>query len=102
MADNPIEGNVPVQPVPVQPQQNPEPAQIKEPDLSTLPDDSSQRTQDQFSKVLDNNKKLMDANIEFIAVENPISVLSTRIRKPEQISGEESRGCLYKSPSFSW
>ena len=27
----------------------------------------------------------MDANIEKIAIENPISVLSTRIRKPEQI-----------------
>lgn len=65
MADNPILGDVPVQPAqPVQqPQQNPEPAQIaNEPSLSNLPDDSSQRTQDQFSKVLDNNKKLMDAN----------------------------------------
>ena len=30
-------------------------------------------------------KKLMDAPIEKIAVENPVSVISTQIRKPEQI-----------------
>src|SRR3989304_3428386 len=30
-------------------------------------------------------KKLMDANIKHIAVENPISIISSRIRKPEQI-----------------
>ena len=30
-------------------------------------------------------KKLMDANIKHIAIENPISVISSRIRKPEQI-----------------
>lgn len=30
-------------------------------------------------------RKLMDANIERICIENPISVISSRIRKPEQI-----------------
>lgn len=30
-------------------------------------------------------QKLMDAPIEHIAIENPISVISTKIRKPEQI-----------------
>lgn len=30
-------------------------------------------------------KKLMDAPIEKIAIENPVSIISTRIRKPDQI-----------------
>lgn len=34
---------------------------------------------------LDFVKKLMDAPIEFIALENPVSIISTRIRKPDQI-----------------
>ena len=45
---------------------------------------------------------LMDAPIERIAIENPISVISTRIRKPEQIvhpwqfgHGERKATCLW-------
>ncbi len=34
---------------------------------------------------LDFVKKLMGAPIEFIALENPVSIISTRIRKPDQI-----------------
>jgi hypothetical protein len=47
-------------------------------------------------------KELMDAPIERIAIENPISVISTRIRKPEQIiqpwmfgHGETKATCLW-------
>lgn len=36
-------------------------------------------------QALDFVKKLMDAPIEKIAIENPVSVISTRIRKPDQI-----------------
>jgi site-specific DNA-cytosine methylase len=45
---------------------------------------------------------LMDANIERIAIENPIGVISTRIRKPDQIiqpwmfgHGETKATCLW-------
>ena len=37
------------------------------------------------NKALDFVKKLMDAPIDRIAVENPISVISSKIRKPDQI-----------------
>ena len=37
------------------------------------------------SEALDFVKALMNAPIDFIAVENPISVISTQIRKPDQI-----------------
>ena len=37
------------------------------------------------NKALDFVKKLMDAPIDKIAVENPISVISSKIRKPDQI-----------------
>lgn len=47
-------------------------------------------------------KKLMDAPIKHIALENPISVISTRIRKPDQIvqpwmfgHGETKSICLW-------
>ena len=37
------------------------------------------------NKALDFVKKLMDAPIDRIAIENPISVISSKIRKPDQI-----------------
>ena len=47
-------------------------------------------------------KKLMDAKVDKIAVENPIGVLSTKIRKPDQIiqpwqfgHGETKATCLW-------
>ena len=47
-------------------------------------------------------RQLMDAPIERIAVENPVSVISTRIRKPDQIiqpwqfgETENKRTCLW-------
>jgi hypothetical protein len=47
-------------------------------------------------------RKLMDAPIEYIAIENPVSVISTQIRKPDQIIqpyqfGDEAskRTCLW-------
>jgi len=47
-------------------------------------------------------RKLMDANIPHIAIENPISVISTKIRKPDQIiqpwmfgKGETKATCLW-------
>lgn len=53
-------------------------------------------------KALDFVRKLMNANIERICVENPVSILSTRIRKPNQIiqpwmfgHGETKATCLW-------
>jgi site-specific DNA-cytosine methylase len=47
-------------------------------------------------------KQLLNANIKHIALENPVSVLSSKIRKPEQIinpwqfgHGEKKRTCLW-------
>lgn len=37
------------------------------------------------NEALDFVKKLMDAPIKYIAIENPISVISSKIRKPDQI-----------------
>lgn len=45
----------------------------------------NQERWDNQEKALDFVALLMDAPIERIAVENPVSVISTRIRKPEQI-----------------
>ena len=54
------------------------------------------------NKALDFVKKLMDAPIDNIAIENPVSVISTKIRKPDQIVqpyyfGDEARKttCLW-------
>ena len=51
---------------------------------------------------LDFVQRLMDAPIERIAIENPISIISSRIRKPEQIiqpwqfgHGETKATCLW-------
>ena len=50
--------------------------------------DDGSRNEDRWQKqvqALDFVQKLMDAPIEKIAIENPISVISTQIRKPDQI-----------------
>lgn len=51
---------------------------------------------------LDFVRKLMDADIKHIALENPISVISSKIRKPDQIiqpwqfgHGEQKATCLW-------
>lgn len=56
----------------------------------------------QQEDALDFVKLLMNANIEKIAIENPISVISSRIRKPDQIiqpwqfgHGETKKTCLW-------
>jgi site-specific DNA-cytosine methylase len=53
-------------------------------------------------KALDFVQLLMDAPIEHIAIENPIGIISTRIRKPDQIiqpwqfgHGETKATCLW-------
>ena len=53
-------------------------------------------------RALDFVQKLMDAPIKHIAIENPISVISSRIRKPDQIiqpwqfgHGETKATCLW-------
>lgn len=53
-------------------------------------------------KALDFVQKLMDAPIEKIAVENPVSVISSKIRKPDQIiqpyhfgHTEQKKTCLW-------
>lgn len=43
------------------------------------------RIDERVWSALDFVRKLMDAPIERIAVENPISVISSKIRKPDQI-----------------
>ena len=47
-------------------------------------------------------RKLMNANIQKIAIENPVSIISSRIRKPDQIiqpwqfgHGETKKTCLW-------
>ena len=50
--------------------------------------DDGSRNEDRWQKqvqALDFVQRLMDAPIEKIAIENPISVISTQIRKPDQI-----------------
>lgn len=45
---------------------------------------NSERLNNQ-NEALEFVQKLMDANIKYIAIENPISVISSKIRKPDQI-----------------
>ena len=53
-------------------------------------------------EALDFIRRLMDASVERICIENPVSVISTRIRKPDQIiqpwqfgHGETKATCLW-------
>lgn len=57
---------------------------------------------DEQRQALDFVRRLMDAPIPRIALENPVSIISTRIRKPTQIihpwqfgHGEEKTTCLW-------
>lgn len=43
------------------------------------------KKQKEQALALDFVKKLMNANIKHIAIENPVSIISSRIRKPDQI-----------------
>lgn len=45
----------------------------------------NQERKENQEKALDFVRKLMDSNIEHIAIENPISVISSKIRKPDQV-----------------
>lgn len=47
-------------------------------------------------------RKLMDAPIEKIAIENPVSVISTRIRKPDQIIQPWMFGDSYTKRTCLW
>lgn len=58
--------------------------------------------QDEQREALDFVKRLLEAPIERIALENPISIISSRIRKPDQIiqpwqfgHGETKATCLW-------
>lgn len=58
--------------------------------------------QDEQNKALDFVRMLMDSPINRIAIENPVSVISSRIRKPDQIiqpwmfgHGETKKTCLW-------
>jgi len=60
------------------------------------------RKQKEQAEALEFVKKLMEAPIERICIENPVSVISTRIRKPDQIiqpwmfgHGETKKTCLW-------
>jgi len=57
---------------------------------------------DEQEKALDFVRKLMDSWVDRIAIENPISIISSRIRKPDQIiqpwqfgHGETKATCLW-------
>jgi len=57
---------------------------------------------DEQDQAIDFVRKLLDSPIEFIALENPISIISSRIRKPNQIiqpwqygHGETKATCLW-------
>lgn len=58
--------------------------------------------QKEQAEALEFVQTLMDAHIDMIAIENPISIISTRIRKPDQIiqpwmfgHGETKATCLW-------
>ena len=58
--------------------------------------------QKEQEEALDFVRRLLDANIQRIALENPVSVISTKIRKPDQIiqpwqfgHGETKKTCLW-------
>jgi len=51
---------------------------------------------------LDFVQKLMDAPIEYIALENPVSVISTRIRKPDQIIQPYQFGDPFRKKTCLW
>lgn len=60
------------------------------------------RKEEEQKEALDFVRKLMDAPIEKICIENPISVISSKIRKPDQIiqpwmfgHGETKATCLW-------
>lgn len=53
-------------------------------------------------RALDFVKKLMDAPIEKIAVENPISVISSKIRKPDQIIQPYQHGHEVSKSTCLW
>lgn len=58
--------------------------------------------QKEQKKALEFVKMLMDAPIERIALENPISIISTRIRKPEQIIQPWMFGHMEKKSTCLW
>ena len=43
-------------------------------------------------------QRLLDADIKYIALENPVSIISTRIRKPNQASSPGSLGTAKRRP----
>jgi hypothetical protein len=58
--------------------------------------------QTEQAEALEFVRRLMDAPIQFIAIENPVSIISSRIRKPNQIiqpwmfgHGETKATCLW-------
>lgn len=61
----------------------------------------SQRQVEQ-TEAIDFVKELMNANIKKIAVENPVSVISTMIRKPDQIIQPWQFGCGETKATCLW
>lgn len=54
------------------------------------------------AKALEFVRKLMDAPIERIAIENPVSIISSRIRKPDQIVQPWMFGDHYTKTTCLW
>lgn len=60
------------------------------------------RKQEQQEKALEFVRLLMQASIPRIAIENPVSIISTRIRKPDQIIQPYQFGHAAKKKTCLW
>jgi len=60
------------------------------------------RKQKEQAKALDFVRKLLDAPIAMIALENPVSVISTKIRKPDQIIQPWMFGHMEQKTTCLW
>jgi hypothetical protein len=60
------------------------------------------RREEQRDEAIEFVRRLMSANIPRIAIENPIGVLSTRIRKPDQIIQPFHFGHTDRKPTCLW
>lgn len=58
--------------------------------------------QKEQKEALDFVQRLMDAKIEHIAIENPVSIISSRIRKPEQIIQPWMFGDPFQKTTCLW
>lgn len=60
------------------------------------------KKQNEQKEALDFVRKLMDANIKYIAIENPVSIISSQIRKPDQIIQPYYFGDPFQKTTCLW